>query len=762
MCLQRLPDTETKHPHDSVQYSTSAQPREEMRIKAVTITLLVLLAGANAPPAVAQLEFSPPFTLTNQSPDLDSAYKAKLVRLKNGALVVVYSDTVEDNPARYVYDLKAGTERAARDVFVRTCNPYNADCASSANWSAPLNISNTALLSSIDTDWNHDGNRTPYHGDSENPHIFAAGSHVVVAWVDKYCPGDAQRAVVYLENDSREIAMGCVYAAHNSANPGNAADWTVDRLSDGSRDPKQDNTKGLSSGAWAITWQEDPLGLQPGEAEGPGEGSSGAKVSHGTDIWYTWTTNVASAIGTIGVWQTPVRLTDNHTGYGLQGSFNPLRDANGDLVPEDQIEKGIAGASRANLNIVGGSSPPTAVVAWEETKGSAGLDEGKLLRYHAFAYNNPPTNAAGCIISDPAENARRARFVRQTNPASGTGLRWAIFWRQGTYTQGGPADVMLRLGYNDMNPANLVPPVDPNCAVSDYASAISLNNAPALNLSSNTPTATSDNLTDATGANNVENARAHRAVLRANDLYVAWIYTPDWAVAEYTDLENYDYYVRHYSAGKDSWSAPLNLSNLDDNAVNVKEPRLVGTPGSGPKCADTDNPVDARDCQNKAVVLAAWGTETNVYSHLGGAVHLNIYVTRTGDKLASLEPVVTLAGSPAAEGESQLRMSPDGSEVYVVWNEDAGGAKNSLFALSTTPPVVAPEEPAPPDDEPPPESPAAPPPSDGDVDGTFGCTLGSGAEPLLALLLLVAFGRLVVRRRQTLMIFKTIQGRWCP
>ena len=79
----------------------------------------------------------------------------------------------------------------------------------------------------MQTDWNSDGNRTDYHGDSDNPHIFASDNHIVVTWADKYCPGGQQRSVTYPDFDSREIAMSCVYAAHASGNFAALSDWTV-------------------------------------------------------------------------------------------------------------------------------------------------------------------------------------------------------------------------------------------------------------------------------------------------------------------------------------------------------------------------------------------------------------------------------------------------------------------------------------------------------------------------------------------------------
>ena len=664
--------------------------------------LLLFLAGGGACSVFAldQNAVTTPFPLSDQVPDLEYAYKPKLVNLSNGVMIAVYGDAVEDMVTHYVYDLQADIERPARDVFIRTCDSTSADCSIPANWTSPFNISNTATLTSIDSDWNGDTNRTPYYGDSDKPTVFASGSHVVVTWVDNYCPGGAQRTVTYLDRNSREIPMRCVYAAHSTGNVGNPATWVVDRLTDGSRDAKQDVSRGISSGVWAITWQEDPLGLQPGEADGPGEGASGAKVSKGTDIWYSYTSNVSTT-----GWSTPVRITDNQTGFGLQGPTNPVKDAAGNPVSPTMIETGNSGSSRANLAIVGGSSPPKTIVAYEETKGSSGLDAGKFLRYHTFNYNAPPTDLVcdpmnyencrtGCIVSNPAENARRARFVTQTN-AGTSGLRWAFFWREGQGTQGGPADVVLRLGYTNFTASNLSPAVDyPACYTSVYSTAINLTNSPALNMSSNTPTASAANLTDTTETNNLENARAHRAVLRGDFLNVAYIYTPDWDVAENTDLENYNFYLRHYDASTNVWRAPVNLSNISDTTINVKEPRLIGPPGNGPGCADPQAPTDPRDCQNKNVVLAAWGTETNVYANTVSPENLDIFVTRTTDQAATFEPVAVLAGGDNIQGESQLRITPDGTEIYAVWSEqDSMGAINSMYAQLTGQDIPPPAKP---------------------------------------------------------------------
>jgi hypothetical protein len=128
----------------------------------------------------------------------------------------------------------------------------------------------------------------------------------------------------------------------------------------------------------------------------------------------------------------------------------------------------------------------------------------------------------------------------------------------------------------------------------------------------------------------------------------------------------------------------VNLSNIWDSTINVKEPRLVGPPGNRAGCVDPQAPTDPRDCQNKNVVVAAWGTETNVSANTVSAENLDIFVTRTTDQAASFEPVVVLAGGDNIQGESQIRITPAGTDIYAVWTEqDTMGAINSMYAQIT-------------------------------------------------------------------------------
>lgn len=688
--------------------------------KKITKGLGFLGAGVFTVAAIAAIfAFTPPEMLSENS----SANKTKLVRMGNGWLVSTYGDAAGPE----VYDTKADGTRLARDIFVRVCHPANnaSQCGLASDWSAPLNISNTAHLSSISTDWNEDPNvigATPFYGDAEKPNIFNSGNFVVVSWVGKYCSGGQQRMISYNERDGISVPFSCVYAAYTNnvaGVDGEPAVWRTQQLTSGERDAKSDANKGvvIADGTvanWVISWQEDPHGLQLGGADGPGDGASGAAVTHGTDVWYTYTSNLMSA-----PWATPLRISDNYTVDGAGGNTSPVFHPDD---PENEIidlERGNTGASRPNLMLVGGTIPATAVIAYEESKGADRLDSGKFIRYHEFAYNNPPVSTGqyengepGCIISDPLENSRRVRFVSQAF-ASPNGLRMSVFWRQGLPTEGGPGDIMVRVGTNaaggtGLSPEDMLPLVDTNCRTSDYTIAKDLINVPANNISSNTtpwspvscdgevPLPPDNDLADTTSFNPYEDSRAHRAAIVGDDFYIGYSYAKDWALATFTDLDNYNFWLRHYNVASDSWTEAINVSNIADVKTHVKEPRLVKTPGTGMGC--TTGYIE--NCQDKSTFIVAWGTESNVYSHVQSSVEGDIYYSRTRDQGVTFEDPVVVSGIESNNRfESQLRPSPAGNIIWSVWNEadNTAGGTHAMLSVSDEsegspplPPVVEP------------------------------------------------------------------------
>jgi hypothetical protein len=635
--------------------------------------------------------------------------KPKIQRQGDGTLAVAYGDAPDG--AGMVYDVKGQNERPARDLFVKTCKPSaTTTCNLLADWSAPINVSNSALMQSPGSfDWRGTlGAPGTYPGDIDKAYIKTSGPVIALTWVSKYCPdGDpatdgmqpsVQRAIKYLERDERVIPFSCAWTAY-STNKG--ASWSpAKQLSSGERDAIQDASSGsintdatsasYNKGQIVYSWQEDPQGLKLGEADGPGDGASGAIVNGGTDVWYSYATvdltQAAPAAGS--AYNTAYynlhpgqRLTDNWTGqYGISGSVNDIYDGSGANVAEGLIEKGQAGASRPNIGMVGA----TAIVAYEESKGSNGLDDGKFVRYHAFPFATVPATAAGkagCIISDPAKNARRVRFLTQSPADAGAGgIQIGIFWKEGSYDKGGPSDIRVRRGMGGLQPANMVPAVDANCATSDYATAIALTSAKGDNISSKAPTATVANLTDDTELNYTENALAHRGVLRGEDMWIGYSYTSD-LVKLWAGLDNYNFWVRRFNVST-GWDNPKNLTNIANKGINVREPRIFGTPKSNQTTCPTGIPTDPTttnpaDCQNPNVVYLAWGTQTNVppYDPVGGQ-DLGEFITVSRDSAASFAPVVKLSavqgvvwGDGESAYESQNVTGPDGSRFYSVWNQ---------------------------------------------------------------------------------------------
>ncbi|HDP89207.1 MAG TPA: hypothetical protein ENN42_04515 [Thioalkalivibrio sp.] len=714
-----------------------------MRFKKSTLALGVGVAlVATTAYALTQLAVNDPIVLSTEAGGAlgNGANKSKLFRHRDGTLLTVYGDYVDDT--KLVYDLKGQYERPARDLFVRTCDSIANSCMEDTHWSPPVNISGHAELSSIDADWDGDGALEPFWGDAEKPNGFINPNGVtVVSWVSHYCPGGDQRARLYIERDSRVIPFTCTWVNY-STDRGTTWEGPI-QLSSGERAAKQDVNRGTANW-WAVTWQEDPTGLELGEAEGPGDGASGANVSGGTDIWYSYTdgandASISEPLPTNGwVFSPPVRLTDNVDGTGTPGSLDIVFDDAGNPVPQGSIEKGSAGASRANLGAVGN----TVISAWEETKGSGGLDEGKFIRYLNFPVNAAPEISAGCIISDPEKNARRVRFVTQA-PNSGPGdMRLGIFWKEGINTQGGPSDIRFRYATGGVAPANMTPAVSPDCATSVYEETQALvDHEQGYNVSSRTKDVASsgvDNLADDTELQFTENALAHRGLLRGDDLWLGYSYTENLALLTYLNEDNYNFWIRKFNV-TNGWSRPQQVSNETNTEVNVREPRLVGTQPDGDFC----NTV-AEECRNTETFYVAWGTQTNVSPWAPEApAELGLFITRSTDAGASYEPVVQLSvaqgvasGLPfddeeetASAFESQIQVRPDGEKFYAVWNQtDETGTYNEFT-------TGAPEE-------------VAGPALTGG--SSSGCSIGngtSGSDPLLPGLALAALAWLGLRRR---------------
>lgn len=615
----------------------------------------------------------------------------------DGRLVAVYADA---NTTGLVWSPQEGAHMA-RDIFMRSSDDDG------ATWSNPVNLSNTARLSSARCDCDGDGYEEIYWGDSATPHIFSSGDVIAVSWCDKYCPEEGwtfgqigqssvQGRVLYPDIPTfpyqHHVPFSGVWLA---ASIDGGETWMHGagapplQLTFGRRDAIQDAVHG-DAARWVVTWQEDPLGLQPGMADGPDDATSGAIVSEGTDIWYAYTPNIAHQSGMLCSARAPL---SNHSRYDLT-------TVSGFATQGEPGAEELRGASRASVQIMrtarlplgtlarpgvgaaGGASQPgvpmlpiipgmspggtpiaaddavfLAVVAYEESEGTL---PGKVIRYHCFpfeapGFDGPPTERCGTqgtVISDAFEHARDPLLAQQASDGSWPAV--AVLWRQGLGHDGDPADVMLKLSKS----------FDP----------IDLAATPALNISTNSPSAAMFDLGKATYFDPLEDARNHSIFMRGELIVVGWTWTWNGPLARYTDLANHDVWIRRSVDGGATWFPPQNVFGLTDTSINATEPRIVGTPRTG--------------WQDDAVFVVTTGTETNVYEGVEDSVPLDILATRTRNSGASFEAVVPIADTTAAESGAQVRISDRGARVFAVWNEDDGSGIDALFAGSETPPWV--------------------------------------------------------------------------
>ncbi len=145
-----------------------------------------------------------------------------------------------------------------------------------------------------------------------------------------------------------------------------------------------------------------------------------------------------------------------------------------------------------------------------------------------------------------------------------------------------------------------------------------------------------------------------------------------------------------------------NMSQLKNNKLSVIEPRLVGPPSSTPGSAYPE------DVENRNVFYVTFGTATNVPKAHGNdddeeeeehAAPADLFYTFTRDRGQTffkrlwevnpdssgnyagetVERTDYLAKGDPEQGEAQIRMVPDGSRFYAVWNQEGEEGSDTWF-----------------------------------------------------------------------------------
>jgi hypothetical protein len=306
----------------------------------------VTLAEVSAEDAKANLDRSLDSTMfrknVSRTPELTSS-KSKLnimtvwfpaLRANNDPTVIEYYDengalirTAEKAKPIVVAYTDGVPETGYEDIFA-------AISRDDGNTFKRMNLSRAADRSSFTL-----ANGEAYYGEAKKPVFQVKGNNILVAWTSKYCNGGRpayaididpetddyvydneyytediwgvagpQRSHDYTEDgypEVGEVPYSCVWTARGTIvtqgminSGGFWADKTVgeivwfkpERLTSGRRDANQVFMGGADGAGFAIAWQEDPEGLRPGSAAGPGPGWGGATTNHKTDIWYSYIT----------------------------------------------------------------------------------------------------------------------------------------------------------------------------------------------------------------------------------------------------------------------------------------------------------------------------------------------------------------------------------------------------------------------------------------------------------------------------------------
>lgn len=572
-------------------------------------------------------------TAVNVSATAAPTEKGRVVRLAyvdNGAFI---------KPYVIVYADGSGNAGGQLNIYVRR------SFDDGASWDGPT-------LLSKDASGNPTGGQTinvggaDYLAENDKASVFAPSSYsggsprsILVTWTSSYCPdlstGTYPNAVQLI---ATALTPPRPYKCLWTARSGDAgATWTPEQVTDASMDAENDVVAGSqNNNAFAVAWQADAMGLQPGEGDGPGDGGSGAHVTGGTNIWYTYTASLSGANPLFR--NNVVQLTDNV-------AIPPV----GDGPPTGP------GASRPTLQMSGS----TAAIVYEETKGGG----GKNIHFHSFAYNKPDQNSDGTIVNDPLKNARRPRVVLQgDSSAAGSPLRMLVFYRQSAIVApGAPADIILHRGLKD--------------TATDPAST----GFRAADLESYT---VARDLSDPGDSHPGDNALAHRGFMRGSFIAFGYSYTPDLVAADPDQTnpptQTNNFYVLTSNDSGASWSAPHRVSNFWFTGVSVAEPRMVPTAGT------LTNPLtgtpDAGDTQNPDVFYVAYGS----YVNNPDRPDYRVFVTRTTNGGASYEPTIMLPGN-TGQSESQLRASPDGSSAAILWMQKmtTTAARDVMFTSLT-------------------------------------------------------------------------------
>jgi hypothetical protein len=403
--------------------------------------------------------------------------------------------------------------------------------------------------------------------------------------------------------------------------------------------------------------------------------------------------------------------------------------ADSTISPQLAVLDGDTGASRPALKLLrtnattldaDGDPEVVAVLVYEETKGLAESSpgdqdqgtsdtdiavEGKSVYFESFFWKEPVTVSAGRIVNtfvpevvvnseadgdytdtglEIYENARRVVFMPQVDPCEQQAgdPTFAILYKQGIDTQGGPSDMFVRVNYG--------------FTFDEFGL---LDGREVTNVSSHTNedvlAGRGQVIWDQTWLDtqsyevSVDNTFSPRGWLRGGEVYTGFEYSPLWRATSVGTIPN-NFWM--HSFVDSAWQGPKQLSIVTGAQVSTLDPRFIPTPKGKATTI-------ASDASNPDVLFLGYGTFNMETGH-----ELDLLYMRSTDKGVNWEylddsgNIVLVNSNPATsdgipgtdddaakrvsklaamqdvvEMELQGAASPDGTMYFGVWNEESDG-----------------------------------------------------------------------------------------
>jgi hypothetical protein len=341
------------------------------------------------------------------------------------------------------------------------------------------------------------------------------------------------------------------------------------------------------------------------------------------------------------------------------------------VAPAAAVLDGDTGASRPALKILRTNSDTpeyVTILAYEETKGLSESDpadqgttetdiklEGKAVYFESFFWDQPVTVSAGRVVNQRVpevtiaddgtyaetglmiyENARRVVIMPQVDACEMVegNPTFALMYKQGYATQGGPSDMFVRVNYGfTYDEFGLLDGRDPT--------NVSAHDNEDVDNGTGQVIWTTDYLEHQSYEQPFDNTFSPRGWLRAGEVYNGFEFSPRWKATSTGTVPNNFWMHRFVDS---AWQGPKQLSIVTGAQVSTLDPRFVPTPQARHSTIESDK-------SNPDVIFMGYGTFDMTTSE-----ELDLLYTRSTDKGVTWEYID--AGGAVIKSDAGLDRIP--------------------------------------------------------------------------------------------------------